>query len=127
VVIKQIRDDLAARPETAPLLRAEAEAVQRLTHGNIVQVFDFGVDDGAPYLVMEHVDGATLADLAGSERLAVAAALFVVESVCAALEYAHTRTRQRPLGLVHRDVTPSNILVSRDGRGEADGLRGRDA
>ena len=114
MVIKQVRGDLAARPETAPLLRAEAEVVQRLAHGNIVQVLDFGVDDGAPYLVMEHVDGVTLADrdadVQSRAGLDVAAALFVVESVCGALDHAH-----RVLGVVHRDVTPSNILVSRDG------------
>jgi tRNA A-37 threonylcarbamoyl transferase component Bud32 len=114
VVIKQIRRELAARPEVASLLRAEAEVVQRLAHGNIVQVLDFGVEDGQAYVVMEHVDGvslaALLADAGARAQLDVAAALFVVEAVCAALAHAHAQP-----GLVHRDVTPANILVSRDG------------
>ncbi|MBL9100540.1 MAG: protein kinase [Myxococcales bacterium] len=114
VVIKQIRRELAARPEVASLLRAEAEVVQRLAHGNIVQVLDFGVEDGQAYVVMEHVDGASLAallaDAGARAQLDAAAALFVVEAVCAALAHAHAQP-----GLVHRDVTPANILVSRDG------------
>ncbi|MFZ6184669.1 protein kinase domain-containing protein [Nannocystis pusilla] len=122
LVVKQVRRELARRADVAPLLLAEAEVVQRLAHGNIVQLLDVGVDDGAPYLVMEHVDGVSLAELACDlERrgagLEIAAALFVVESVSAALAHAHAARDgdDRPLGLVHRDVTPANILVSRDG------------
>lgn len=123
LVIKQLRAELHAHPEAFALLLAEAQLVQRLSHGNIVQVFDFGVDAQVPYLVMEHVDGISLADLLRDARERDAAidgstALFVIESVCAALEYAHTAVdeAERPLGLVHRDVTPANILVSREGR-----------
>lgn len=123
LVIKQLRSELHAHPEAFALLLAEAQLVQRLSHGNIVQVFDFGVDAQTPYLVMEHVDGISLADLLRDARerdaaIDASAALFVVESVCAALEYAHTAVdeAERPLGLVHRDVTPANILLSREGR-----------
>lgn len=122
VVVKQVRSELAARPEVAALLLAEAEVVQRLAHGNIVQVLDVGVDAATPYLVMEHVDGVSLAELLADLRqqhapLGLAAALFVAESVCAALAHAHAArdADDRPLGLVHRDITPGNILVSRDG------------
>ncbi|MFY0533337.1 protein kinase domain-containing protein [Nannocystis pusilla] len=122
LVVKQVRRELARRPDVAPLLLAEAEVVQRLAHGNIVQVLDVGVDDDAPYLVMEHVDGVSLAELARDleqrdTHLGIAAALFVVESVAAALAHAHAARDgdDAPLGLVHRDVTPANILVSRDG------------
>lgn len=123
LVIKQLRSELHAHPEAFALLLAEAQLVQRLSHGNIVQVFDFGVDAQVPYLVMEHVDGVSLADLLRDARerdveLDASAVLLVIESVCAALEYAHTAVddAERPLGLVHRDVTPANILVSREGR-----------
>ncbi len=122
VVIKQVRSELVARPEVASLLLAEAEVVARLEHGNIVQVLDYGVDEQQPYLVMEHVDGASLAELLADLRrraapLSVTATLFVIESVCAALAHAHAvrDAEDRPLGVVHRDVTPANILVSRDG------------
>lgn len=123
LVIKQLRAELHAHPEAFALLLAEAQLVQRLSHGNIVQVFDFGVDAQVPYLVMEHVDGISLADLLREARERDAAidastVLFVIESVCAALEYAHAAVdeAERPLGLVHRDVTPANILLSREGR-----------
>ena len=122
LVIKQLRSELHAHPEAFALLLAEAQLVQRLSHGNIVQVFDFGVDAQVPYLVMEHVDGVSLADLLRDARerdatIDAAAVLFVVESVCAALDYAHSAVdeAEQPLGLVHRDVTPANILVSREG------------
>ena len=122
LVIKQLRSELHAHPEAFALLLAEAQLVQRLSHGNIVQVFDFGVDAQVPYMVMEHVDGVSLADLLRDARerdaaIDAAAVLFVVESVCAALDYAHNAVdeAEQPLGLVHRDVTPANILVSREG------------
>ncbi len=122
LVIKQLRSELHAHPEAFALLLAEAQLVQRLSHGNIVQVFDFGVDAQVPYLVMEHVDGVSLADLLRDARerdaaIDASAVLFVVESVCAALDYAHCAVdeAEQPLGLVHRDVTPANILVSREG------------
>lgn len=121
LVIKQVRRELVAHPEAFGLLLAEAQLVQRLSHGNIVQVFDFGVDAGAPFVVMEHVDGVPLAALLADARarggVEPAAALHVAESLCAALDYAHTAVddEDRPLGLVHRDVTPANVLVSREG------------
>lgn len=117
LVIKQLHRELHAHPEAFALLLAEAQLVQRLSHGNIVQVFDFGVDAQVPYLVMEHVDGVALTDLAGEGQGDASAVFFVIESVCAALDYAHGAVddEDRPLGLVHRDVTPANILVSREG------------
>lgn len=122
LVVKKLRRELLASDEAGGLLQAEAQLVQRLSHGNIVQVFDFGVEDGAPYVVMEHVDGVALAELvddarARGEPLGAAAIRAVALSVCAALEYAHAAVDDddRPLGLVHRDIAPANVLVSREG------------
>lgn len=122
LVVKKLRRELLASDEAAALLQAEAQLVQRLSHGNIVQVFDLGVEDGAPYVVMEHVDGVALADLVDDARargdpLGPAAIRSVATAVCAALEYAHAAVDDddRPLGLVHRDITPANVLVSREG------------
>ena len=122
VVIKRLRKTLDDAPALHDKLAAEARLVTRLGHGNVVQVLDFGIDDDAPYIVMELVDGASLAELLTDlerrgDRLGVEEALFVVESVCAALEYAHTaRTEEgEPLQVIHRDVKPGNVLLSRDG------------
>lgn len=85
----------------------EAKTIARLTHPNVVAVYDQGTHDGLPYLVMEYVRGRTLRDiLAERRRLAPAEALAVMEQVLAALAAAHHA------GLVHRDVKPENVLVA---------------
>jgi beta-lactam-binding protein with PASTA domain/serine/threonine protein kinase len=85
----------------------EAKTIARLTHPNVVAVYDQGSHAGLPYLVMEYVRGRTLRDiLADRRRLAPAEALAVMEQVLAALGAAHAA------GLVHRDVKPENVLVA---------------
>lgn len=122
LVVKCLRPALADEPELVEGLAREAKLAQRLHHGNIVQVLDFGVQDGHPYVVMEHVDGCSLHELLEDlrrrgERMELPEALFVVEEVAAALRYAHGLTDDQgvPLRLVHRDVKPRNVLVSREG------------
>jgi len=122
VVLKCLRPHVADLPEVVEALIEEARLAQRLQHGNIVQVFDFAVDSGMPYVVMEHVDGCTLRELVRDlarrgERLPLEATLHVIEQVAAALAYAHRLVDDdgMPMDIVHRDVKPSNILLSRDG------------
>lgn len=122
LVVKCLRPALADEPELAQALEREAKLAQRLHHGNIVQVLDYGVEDGQPYVVMEHVDGCSLHELQRDlgrrgERIGLPEALFVVEELAAALRYAHGLTDDEgtPLHLVHRDVKPRNVLVSREG------------
>jgi hypothetical protein len=123
VAIKRLHEVLARDPGIRDALVAEGRTAQRLHHGNIVQLIDVGLEDDVPYLVLEYVDGASLAELlrahAGARPLPmpIGVALHIAESVCAALAYAHglADASGRPEGLVHRDVTPRNILVSRDG------------
>ncbi|MEI8254567.1 MAG: protein kinase [Deltaproteobacteria bacterium] len=100
---------------------AEARINSRLEHPNIVQVLHFDITP-EPYLVLEYVDGLSVADLlrrgaTGQGKLPLASALYIVAEAADALDYAHRRTDddQRPLGIVHRDVSPPNILVSLDG------------
>jgi serine/threonine protein kinase len=122
LVVKCLRPALADEPELVQGLAREAKLAQRLHHGNIVQVLDFGVEDGRPYVVMEHVDGCSLHELLADlrrrgEHMGLPEALYVVEEVAAALRYAHALTDDHgvPLRLVHRDVKPRNVLVSREG------------
>lgn len=120
VVIKQIRDDLRDDADVRAAFAREAALAQRLGHGNIVQTLDVGDDDGAPYLVLELVDGCTLQavlDDCGEARPPRPLALYVVEQIAAALHYVHEARDAdgHPLGLVHRDVTPANILLGKDG------------
>jgi serine/threonine-protein kinase len=120
VAVKMVHHSLARDPGIREAFVDEARTAQRLQHGNIVQVIDVGLADDQPYMVIELVDGVSLAELLRSRTgsaLPVADTLYVIESVASALAYAHGLTDKagRPDGVVHRDVTPRNILLSRDG------------
>ncbi len=85
----------------------EAEAAQRLTHKNIINVHDFGETDGQPFMIMDYLDGISLSDLIESSgRLPIRRALPIFVQICDALAFAHKRD------IVHRDLKPSNIMLS---------------
>jgi eukaryotic-like serine/threonine-protein kinase len=122
VVVKRIRTKMARDPQFVKLFLREASIAMRLSHGNVAQVFDFGEVDGEYYLAMEYVPGVSLYRLMhhGAERgllLPFPIAAHIVAEVCRGLDHAHRLADDdgRNLGIVHRDVTPQNILVSYDG------------
>ncbi len=122
LVIKRMLPHLAEDPAFARRFLEEARISTSLSHGNLVPVFDVGEHDGALFLAMDHVDGWDLraihrAELARGARLPDQLALFIIAEICRGLAYVHNRRddQGRRLGLVHRDVSPSNILISRDG------------
>jgi eukaryotic-like serine/threonine-protein kinase len=123
VVIKRVLDEYAENPKFMELFIHEARISVGLSHGNIVQVFDFGQVKGESYLAMELVDGQPLsrvlkrAQHQGLRFLPQALAASIAIEMCKGLHYAHTRNDEqgRPLGIVHRDVSPDNVLVSYDG------------
>jgi WD40 repeat protein len=106
VALKMILAGVHADAEQQRRFRAEAEAVARLHHPNIVQVYDYGVHDGQPYLVLEYVEGGTLAQKLEGKPWPPSQAAQLVETLAAAVHYAHGQ------GLVHRDLKPANILLS---------------
>jgi serine/threonine protein kinase len=122
VAIKRVLAKTASDPAAAERMIAEARLVFRLTHANICQVLDVAQNDDGTFIVMEYVNGldlhALLGALAKQERLLdVPLCVKVAAEVAEALDFAHhaTDAAGQPLGLVHGDVTPRNILVSRDG------------
>ncbi|MCY1068133.1 protein kinase [Nannocystis sp. RBIL2] len=119
VVIKKIRSDVADQPEFMRMFVAEAEVALGLNHANIVQVFDFGRVGGAFYLAMELVEGVDLmrmVRLVGQrgERVPIVVAAYIAHQVAAGLAYAHAKRDDfgRPLAIVHRDISPHNIMLS---------------
>jgi predicted Ser/Thr protein kinase len=110
VAMKILRPELVSLEESGVSLKQrfhqEAVAAGRLTHPAIVAVHDVGEAEGRPFMVMEYIEGGTLADLLlGGRPLPLVDAAGIVVQVCAALDYAHRH------GVVHRDIKPRNILV----------------
>ncbi|MBN9684209.1 MULTISPECIES: serine/threonine protein kinase [unclassified Corallococcus] len=121
VVIKRVRSFLASDPDFVQMFIAEARLASRLNHANVVQIFDFDKHEDTYYLAMEYVRGCSLWELRKRSKEAmtpmppVLVAHIGVE-VARGLHYAHRlRVNGELLNLVHRDVTPHNVLVSYDG------------
>ncbi len=117
-VLKMLRDDRANDPELLARFADEARVVVQLSHRNICPVFDVGRVGDRLYVVLEHIVGRDLRTVAMLRPLPAAIALHIVGEVCEALDYAHRfvdRKTGAPLGLVHRDVSPHNVLLGVDG------------
>ena len=109
VAVKVLRPEMAADTGVRERFEAEARSAARLSHPNVVAVFDTGEDEGTPYLVMERLPGETLADRMAAGPVDQAWLRRVAGDVLGALGAAHAA------GLVHRDVKPGNILLAADG------------
>ncbi len=111
VALKILYPELSQDPLFVERFRREAQAAANLSHPNIVPVFDWGEDEGTYFIVMELVNGTSLAEmLRGGATISASRTAQIGAQVASALGYAH-RT-----GVVHRDVKPGNILITRDGQ-----------
>jgi serine/threonine protein kinase len=123
LVIKRILPHLAEDPQFVEMFLGEAKLAAQLNHPNLVQLFDFGEAEGSYFIAMEYIDGPTLRLLVARARdlrspISLGLAARIVSSAAEGLAYAHDfrdQVTNEPLGLVHRDVSPDNILVSRNG------------
>jgi serine/threonine protein kinase len=122
LAVKRILPHLSYNKEFVEMFIAEAKLVAGLQHPNIVQIFDLGKIGGTYYIAMEYVEGTDLRSILRrlKERelhMPMDLAVHVVSKVAAALEHAHERkdAQGQPLKIVHRDVSPQNILISYDG------------
>ena len=122
VALKRILPHLSDNKEFVDMFVDEAKMVAGLSHPNIVQIYDLGKIAHSYYIAMEYVHGRDLRSIEKRElekglRMPLDLGLHVVSQLCAALEYAHRKRdeRGRPMEIVHRDVSPQNILISFEG------------
>src|SRR5207245_10492729 len=122
IVLKTLRPDHAVDPRFVAMFLDEARLAARLIHPNVIHIFDLGEAAGTFYIAMEYVPGVDVAslrfELAGKGRtLPLPLACRIVIDAASGLHYAHELRAQdgQPIGLVHRDVSPQNILVAYEG------------
>jgi serine/threonine-protein kinase len=122
VVVKRILPELQGDAELLRMFLDEARLAANLHHSNIAQVYDIGEDGGAPFFSMEYLHGEDLRTVAAAswktgDRLPLEHTLSIIIGVCAGLHYAHEKRDSdgRPLGIVHRDVSPPNVIVTWEG------------
>jgi serine/threonine protein kinase/tetratricopeptide (TPR) repeat protein len=122
LVIKKIHTAYARSRQFVTMFVDEAKIALGLNHPNIIQVFDFGAVGDTFFLAMEHVDGLDLLRLLQEAararlRLPYGLSAYIVQQVAKGLDYAHRKTDEfgQPLGIVHRDISPQNVLLSWDG------------
>ena len=110
VALKMILSGKHAGADQAERFRVEAEAVARLQHPNIVQIYDIGEQEGRPYFSLEYLEGGSLSQKLNGTPLAPRQAAQLMERLADAMHYAHQR------GVVHRDLKPANILLTVEGQ-----------
>lgn len=122
VVIKRILPHISSNPEYIEMLIDEAKIAVHFTHGNIAQVYDLGKVGEDYFIVMEYVDGKTLGQILRNFRqreipIPLDVILFCLAELCQGLDYIHNKAdpQGKPMGVVHRDVSPQNIIVSYSG------------
>src|SRR5215470_11596552 len=110
VAVKLLRPDATGDPDARARFRAEARHASRLSHPGVAQVYDYGDSSSAevPFLVMELVDGPSLAEVLAGGPLDPGQTMDLIAQVCSGLHAAHSA------GLVHRDIKPANLLITAD-------------
>ncbi len=122
VAIKRVLPALSEKKRFIAMFLDEARLSANLSHSNVAQVFDIGVGDNAYFIVMEYVDGADLKQIVeymkrSNQAFAVEAACFIASKICEGLTYAHELrgTDGQPLEIIHRDMSPPNVLITKHG------------
>jgi hypothetical protein len=119
VAIKRILPHLAGNKDFIKMFTREARLAALLQHPNIVQIFDYGKIENAYFIAMEYIDGKNLAEIlsAMNRGLTVGQTVFIILQICKGLDYSHTKRDEKgtALNIVHRDISPQNMLISYQG------------
>ena len=120
VAVKRILPHLAQNPDFIRMFTREARLAALLHHPNVIQIFDYGKIGNAYFIAMEYIDGKDLGEIlwALKQGLPIDPAIYILSEICNGLDYSHSKrddkTRE-PLNIVHRDITPQNLLISYQG------------
>ncbi len=120
VAVKRILPHLAQNPDFIRMFTREARLAALLHHPNVIQIFDYGKIGNAYFIAMEYIDGKDLGEIlwALKQGLPVDLGIYIISEICKGLDYSHSKrddkTRE-PLDIVHRDITPQNLLISYQG------------
>ena len=120
VAIKRILPHLAGNQDFIKMFTREARLAALLQHPNIVQIFDYGKIENAYFIAMEFIDGKNLGEILTTlkQGLPVDKAVFIISRICKGLDYSHTKRDENtgePFHIVHRDISPQNLLISYQG------------
>lgn len=123
VAIKRILPQFSNNEEFIDMFKEEAKVAINLNHSNVVSIYDFGIEKGQFYLVMEFVEGRNLRQILNelkkaSKSVSIEQAVFIVKEAAAGLDHAHRCTDSKsgkPLNITHRDMSPQNIMISFEG------------
>ena len=120
VAVKRILPHLAGNQDFIKMFTREARLAALLQHPNIVQIFDYGNIENVYFIAMEYIDGKNLAEILTTlkQGLAVDRAIFIISEICKGLDYSHNKKDENtgePFKIVHRDISPQNLLISYQG------------
>jgi len=120
VAVKRILPHLAENPDFIKMFTREARLAALLHHPNVVQILDYGKIGNAYFIAMEYIDGKNLGEMLWTlnQGLPIDAAIYILSEVCKGLDYSHSRKDDKtgePLHIVHRDISPQNLLISYQG------------
>ena len=120
VAIKRILPHLAGNKNFIKMFTREARVAALLQHPNVVQIFDYGKIDNAYFIAMEYIDGKNLGEILSAlkQGLPFDKAVFIISQICKGLDYSHSKQDEKtgePFHIVHRDISPQNLLVSYQG------------
>ena len=120
VAIKRILPHLAGNPDFIKMFTREARLAALLQHPNIVQIFDYGSIEKVYFIAMEYIDGKNLGEILAAlkQGLPIDLAVFIISLICKGLDYSHTKRDEstgEPFHIVHRDISPQNLLISYQG------------